>query len=215
MAVEKYSNEAISLNLKEWEPFKDANISENSIESYLYEKSFPPILKVSKETDETNVKLNLISVCYTRTSCYPLLYHWFLNINNVIIWHPGNSSNDIFSNIIPKEGLYIVSSQYEFCDKCTYWFLLDKFMKDKLFNIVYFNCEIIVGNCIQTIFIALTLTTLLLYICFHILIFLILSLLFLIFHLASDYFPNNSIQHYRCRHVKNFINNIHVYNIKH
>lgn len=194
----KYTNERIVEALQEWQ--SDANVEpqEQSIKSSLYSIT-------------NNGKSNLIRIVSKKLEQAYFNFgirHFYLIINNKYEWHPGNLNVLTILEPYDEERENNIIDYIDLCHYCTYWFLSKKFMMDKLFDVMTFNCEIILGKNITTLFSwTLICLTLILIFCQDI-ISLLLFFLILIGFILYLILDNNAIKHYQCKHLKKQSTNI-------
>lgn len=220
MYKNKYTIEKIKAALEPWEKFKYVNIPVNSINSkLLYDGNSSQYVVTSNNIDpitdapESSNRLgtNLLFLKHRSTISFSPLHHWFLDINNVQRWHPGNGKDENilmdFKTDDNKDNDNILVCIYEFCHKCTYWFLLSKFYKDESFHIAFHNCEIIFDYVHQTFFVEVCIISYAFF-CFTGYILLVfISILAILLIYMSNKFKHNSVSLYKCPHVRD-----HVYN---
>lgn len=219
MYENKYSTEKIVEALEPWEKFKHINVPKNSVNSKLlyssdltqYANPNNNIVSSTNSVNNNDVEANLLFIKYRSTTICSLLHHWFLDINNVQRWHPGNGEDgNILVNFKEDDDDLknnTLVSIYEFCHKCTYWFLLNKFYKDAGFHLVFHNCEIIFDYFQQTILIQILIISLAFFFFTggHLIMFICAITIFLI--LVSSTFKHNSASLYKCPHILDHVVN--------
>lgn len=78
----------------------------------------------------------------------PFLRHWYLAYNN-IEWHPGTPNSAIY--ITPNtHGNGEIEKIYEYCTECADDMLQKNIEYDKKFYLPFYNCDTMLGNCVET-----------------------------------------------------------------
>lgn len=173
------------------------------------------IASTDADMPTTNMSSNLLYIKFRPVENVTFFKHWFIDVNNTLRWHPGNTtSSKIFEPISlvdpnNKLGKDVLVKIHEMCDDCLCEFFEKRFNLDRIFNIFYLNCEIIVGFCLQTI---LTICTVFFLIIFPVTRKWIFFILFLMFFaiLAVCQFCNttNEVQFTVCKHIITNLQNI-------
>lgn len=217
----KYTTKKIESALKPWAKFKYLDVPINSINSRLLYKGKSNKYAVSSDNIRTNIatdndshliKTNLLFVKNQSHNTIRFWNHWFLDINNEQRWHPGSGmEGDIlidFKTDVIKDNLKdILISINEFCDTCTYWYLVHNFHKDSTFHLAFFNCEIIFDHYLQTFYITLSIISFALYYLSRYILLLYFGILIFVMYLLSSSLKLNTISLYKCPHVYDNVRN--------
>lgn len=176
-------------DILELNPSKETN--------YIIPKSNENDSLLNKNQDSNN---HFILIKYYNISKYPMLIHWYIAYKN-IEWHPGTPENDIY---VPKNYYNkpnYVSKIFECCTECGNTFMQKKIETDKKFSLLLYNCDTMLGNCVETTLFGIMFVLLVVSIIFKS----IIALLFLIVALLSLYFTNRvtktTIYYEKCRHI--------------
>nr|QKN22513.1 putative Ac81-like protein [Drosophila-associated filamentous virus] len=217
----KYTKELIDESLKPWDKWKNCEPLDNSIPTCLTKNHYiEDDDQDDDDDDETEIceikskerKSNLIYIKYRPTNIFcSLLNHWFIDINNEYRWDPGNPRHDILIKlndcVFNNESLYVMSAIYELCNTCTYKYLLKNFCKDSSFNIIFFNCELILENFLQTILIILSLLLFIFAFLTSTILLAYLGFGCLIMYFSSANLHSFDCRLFKCRHIYSKIKN--------
>lgn len=189
----------------------------NFVYSPIIGKTSTEILKLNKNNDtkvaqEFNGKHSILNrnqdtnshfllIKSYNISRYPMLLHWYVAYKN-IEWHPGTPDNDIYvpRNYYNKPN--IVNKIYECCTDCGNEFMKKNIEKDKNFFLLCYNCDTMLGNCVETILFGVMFILLLMSLILKSLI----AFVFFIVSLISLFFTNSviktSIYYEKCEHIE-------------
>ncbi|CAJ2002057.1 Ac81 [Cotesia congregata filamentous virus 1] len=216
---EKYAVENVKNTLSFLAPYKCVDPPIN----YFKSAFFPPPYDDDSASSPEYGKLHNIKIYYRNTKQHAFIKHWYIDIDGTQRWHPGEkqppnggvvdisspppiliSTNEGFDECLlaPR-----VTGVLELCSRCLYWYLLDKFNKDRYFNIFFHNCELILGYRNETMYSYLVFTCLVLFMFTRILFFLLLLAIFLTITLVMFGKDTVNVAFHRCKHVKAYVRN--------
>lgn len=138
----KYTRENVDKALARWEYARDLEPRLNSIKSRMH---------ISEEN--TDLRPIRTSFVFTKkVSLLPLLGimgHYFVSIDDRV-WHPGHNWTDTIFEDYDIENSQTVCVE-EMCHFCLYRTMDNMFFKDRQFNIMFNNCQIVTGYIWETV----------------------------------------------------------------
>lgn len=181
----KYSPLAIREALSEWEDGSDKEPDLASLNSRIFEPG-------SKTVFFLNKKYHLYGYRFMPS-------HMFTVIDGKV-FHPGSSNTEIF--VKREDTPSVVVSLEERCRYCTYHYLNDLFKRDRGFNIFTNNCQIIMGQYVETALISLSYMLMILYVILGKVLMLIISMTILSYVIIHEKLSSDCMTHWHCRHIK-------------
>lgn len=130
----KYSTENVTKALLPWVAHRDVAPNADSIPSRLMDPTSETTCFVKKKYPLYNIPL--------------LPSHYYVVVDGKE-FHPGAKHNPIFNDISDIEGSYVIGVE-ECCHHCTYHRLVKMFEGDRLYSVAFNNCQIILGENIET-----------------------------------------------------------------
>ncbi|WKA13594.1 MAG: Ac81 protein [Cotesia congregata filamentous virus 2] len=203
------------------------NINNNDINTNVNDEKKIKLLKsfndndnndngIGNDTNDNTNKVHILKICYRNARVNSSIKHWYVEIDNIYRWHPGEKGMDsmcenpkIFTplNMDCEEMLNPnIVSICEMCSYCTYWYMLNKINHDKRFNLFANNCELIVGYSNETILIWLTFLFTLASIMTQNLFFIILTFTFFIITIFA-FTNSHPVTLKKCIHISSNIEN--------
>nr|WIE95361.1 hypothetical protein [Microctonus hyperodae filamentous virus] len=212
---QKYTFDQIVEALKPWEAHKNTIIQNDTLSSKLFNSSSPQVCDNDDSSSSSDIQSHVLYVKYRRVDDCSFFQHWFIDIDNKLRWHPGLPSDQrIFLHVNEEEKEETTKQQsnvvsiIELCDSCLYHFMLEKFMQDKQFNLLGFNCEIITGYWGQTGIFFLSLCSLIIYFFTQYYFFLAIAIILICLFTIFTTSPINHLDLLGCHHVHFSINNV-------
>lgn len=127
------------------------------------------------------------------------LRHWYIAYNN-IEWHPGMPNGPIY--VKPNTyGHGEIEKIYEYCTQCADDFIQKKIEGDKDFYLPFYNCDTMLGNCVETCLIITTLFCFGVFLIFNSIVVLILSIVSSITVVLANQYLNRVPQYESCPHI--------------
>lgn len=212
----KYSVHNITQALLPWEMHKNTYFAERSIKSQIFLSKENYTIALCSSQKSYNCNTNLLFTKYRDTTgTLNFLQHWFIDINNDLRWHPGCDKKSIFleqakDNALPCANNTKLSIIHELCDRCTYWYLYDKFLKDSYFNILLYNCELIADHYVETLLGWSIFSSMLGFLLSGYYIFMALTLSLMVFLMLSTKRHDTTVRIFVCPHIKVNISNVKV-----
>lgn len=149
----KYTPESIKKALEPWEIYKDLSVKKGQFVPRSYAK-------------DINGQIEKHTVIFVNKK-YPLYNnrlmpsHVFTRIDG-IVFHPGAPHLDIFELDETRDSTVV--SIEEKCKKCAYYHIKNLIEKDKNFNILINNCQVIMGHSHETYLLLIAYVLLILYV---------------------------------------------------
>lgn len=187
---EKYSPSKIREALQPYESRKDDVVYENSIVPRFYNKDSETIMFVNR-------KYPLYGLNFMPSHMYTII--------DGKVFHPGSPKREIFDASEDREGSTV--SVNEMCIPCGYKKMLEMFSSDMNFNIFTNNCQMVMGQYFETIFLGMMYTLLLAYVFWGKVLFLVLSIILALFVILFERLSaiDSSIRYTSCPHVMKLV----------
>lgn len=129
----------------------------------------------------------------------PFLRHWYLAYNN-IEWHPGTPNSAVY--VTPNShGCGEIEKIYEYCTLCADDMFKQKIESDKQFYLPFYNCDTMLGNCVETCMILISLVSLCCSLLLKSIIAFILFIICTITLLTANKFLHRSPTYEVCKHI--------------
>lgn len=129
----------------------------------------------------------------------PLFRHWYVVYKN-IEWHPGTPSGPVYvdTDFYNTGDIHHI---YEYCKECADDFLSKNIEKDKKFFLLFYNCDTMLGNSMETIFVMSTVFTAIGALLYKSFIACIICLISLISLVTINYLVQLQPKYSYCRHI--------------
>lgn len=185
--MDKYTDEAIKQAMQPWVEHSGDSVKIETLTPRFFTKTDKTMMFVIKKYPLFNISL--------------MPSHMFMVVDG-FIFHPGNPSNEIFSEEEDRDS--IVVGVYETCIPCGFKKLHEMLKTDKTFNIMTNNCQIITGQSFETMLLLGMFSSLALYVVTGWVSLLIIAIGICCFVIVFEQITSvgNSFHYSSCKHIK-------------